>query len=481
MSDRGRKALKAGAWYTVCTFLLRGVSFLTMPLFTRLMSVSEIGYYSNFTSWMSILGGVLTLDLYTSVNLAYYEYDKKISGFMSTIAIAGTVYTFILYLISLFFENSVISLLGINRYMFHIMFAYSLVHPAVSILHAKFRIFYEYKKTIITTLIPTGCSVLASLLLVCLFKNNRLEARTFGYYGIWIIFSISLYVYILVKGKTFDPDYLKFALPIALPLVFHLMASTVLSTSDRVMINKICGSEYTGYYSVAYSCAMIVHILWSAINQAWAPWCYDMLHAGEETVIRKTVKPIQILFCAGILIVILIAPEIMLLMGGRKYMQAVYVIPPVMLGFVAQMLYTFYVNIETFYKKQKQIMVGTMIAAACNVILNAVFIPRFGYIAAAYTTLAGYILLLFVHYMFVRRIGKHKIYDMRFNMILLTSSILVGILATFLYRMNAVRWSIIGLIILFVLYVVTKNRKALLSALKVKDIVGILRALHLAE
>ena len=94
MSDRGRKALKAGAWYTVCTFLLRGVSFLTMPLFTRLMSVSEIGYYSNFTSWMSILGGVLTLDLYTSVNLAYYEYDKKISGFMSTIAIAGTVYTF---------------------------------------------------------------------------------------------------------------------------------------------------------------------------------------------------------------------------------------------------------------------------------------------------------------------------------------------------------------------------------------------------
>lgn len=212
-----------------------------------------------------------------------------------------------------------------------------------------------------------------------------------------------------------------------------------------------------------------------------APWCYDMLHAGKETVIRRTVKPIQILFCAGILLIILVAPEIMMLLGGKKYMQAVYVIPPVMLGFVAQMLYTFYVNLETFYKKQKQIMVGTMTAAACNVILNAVFIPRFGYIAAAYTTLVGYILLLFIHYMFVRRIGKHRIYDMRFNMILLTSSILVGILATFLYRLTAVRWSIIGLIILFVLYVVTKNRKALLSALKAKDIVGILRALHLAE
>ena len=55
------------------------------------MSVSDIGFYANFTSWMSIMSGVLTLDLYTSVNLAYYEYDKKISGFMSTIAIAGTL------------------------------------------------------------------------------------------------------------------------------------------------------------------------------------------------------------------------------------------------------------------------------------------------------------------------------------------------------------------------------------------------------
>ena len=480
MSDRGRKALKAGAWYTVCTFLLKGVSFITMPLFTRLMSVSDIGLYANFTSWISLLGGVITLDLYSSVVLAYYEFDKKINGFMSTILLAGSVYTLAAYALASIFKTRIISLLGINEYMFHVMFAYFLVHPAVSILHAKFRVSYEYRQTIITTVIPTVCAVFSAFLFAYLYEADRLKARTFGHYGVWIVFSLFLYGYLVAKGKEFDLRYLSFALPISIPLIIHLMANTVLSSSDRVMINKICGAEDTGYYSIAYSCAMIVQILWSAINQAWSPWCYDMLKNNQDPEIKKIAKPILLLFSMGIISIILVAPEILLLMGGRKYMQAVYVIPPVMLGFIAQMLYTLYVNIETFYKKQGQIMVGTLIAAAANVILNYIFIPIFGYIAAAYTTLAGYILLLFIHYLFVRRIGKHHIYDMRFNIMLLISSLVIGVLTTLLYQMPAVRWSIICILIVCALYIVIKSRNALISAVKAKDLIGILRVLHMA-
>ena len=79
---------------------------------------------------------------------------------------------------------------------------------------------------------------------------------------------------------------------------------------------------------------------------------------------------------------IMIAPEILYILGGEEYMQAVYVIPPVMIGYIAQMLYTLYVNIEYYNRKQKQIMAGTLIAAAINIILNLIFIPIFGYIAA---------------------------------------------------------------------------------------------------
>lgn len=202
----------------------------------------------------------------------------------------------------------------------------------------------------------TGLSVIASLILVLFFKDKQLEARVYGYYGVWMVCALVIYIYLLLNGKSFNISYLRFALPISVPLIVHTLANTLLSTSDRVMINRICGAEATALYAVAYSCAMVVSILWTAINQAWAPWCFEMMHQKKEKEIGIISRPILLLFSMAVIAIILIAPEILLIMGGEKYKYAVNVIPPVMLGFIAQMLYTLYVNIESYNKKQKQIM-----------------------------------------------------------------------------------------------------------------------------
>lgn len=479
MSNVGNKALKAGAWYTICTFVLKGISFITMPIFTRLMETSDIGTYANLTSWVSILSGIITLDLFTSVNLAYFEFKDKIKEYMSTIAIAGTAYTLLIYAAALFFKQEIIDLLSINDYMFHVMLIYFLVNPAISILHAKFRIYLQYKQTIITSLVPTVLSVITSLSMVLIYKNHQLEARVYGYYGVWVVCALVIYIYILISGKSFDLRYLKFALPISVPLIIHTLANTILSTSDRIMINKICGSEDTALYSVAYSCAMIVSILWTAINQAWAPWCFEMMHQNREGEIGKLAKPIIILFSAVVIGVILIAPELLLIMGGHKYTEAVDVIPPIILGLVAQMLYTLYVNIEIYNKKQKQIMTGTVIAAIVNIILNAIFIPLFGYVAAAYTTLAGYILLFIIHYLFVKRMGKEKIYNTKFNVCILSAAMIIGILVTLLYRVFLLRWLTIGIILLLTVFFFIRNRKEILNAIKKRDVLSLFTTLHL--
>ena len=39
------KALKAGFWYTFSNFLIKGIAFLTMPIFTRIMSKYDIGIF----------------------------------------------------------------------------------------------------------------------------------------------------------------------------------------------------------------------------------------------------------------------------------------------------------------------------------------------------------------------------------------------------------------------------------------------------
>lgn len=56
--------------------------------------------------------------------------------------------------------------------------------------------------------------------------------------------------------------------------------------------------------------------------------------------------------------------------------------------------------------------------------LNAIYVPLYGYVAAAYTTLASYVVLLILHFYITRRILKVRLYDDRF--------MFVAIFATFL-------------------------------------------------
>ena len=365
--------------------------------------------------------------------------------------------------------------------MLHVMLIYFLVNPAILILHAKFRVCLQYKQTIITSLIPAILSVVISLLATIMTDKNKLQARVIGYYGVWIVFAVVLYIYVLYKGKSVKIEYIKFAVPVSIPLVVHALANTLLSSSDRIMIQKICGPEYTAYYSIAYSCALVVSILWSAISQAWTPWCCEMMHQKMYATIRKVIRPVLLLFSAGVLMLIMIAPEILYILGGEEYMQAVYVIPPVMIGYIAQMLYTLYVNIEYYNRKQKQIMAGTLIAAAINIILNLIFIPIFGYIAAAYTTLVGYIVLLFVHYAFVRHMKLESIYDMKFNISLLLYAMACGIGISLLYNRVVIRWIMISIIICVFVIIVASKKNQIYKAIKEKDYIEMLKILHLME
>lgn len=76
-------------------------------------------------------------------------------------------------------------------------------------------------------------------------------------------------------------------------------------------------------------------------------------------------------------------------------------------------LYTLPSSIEYYYKKTVLIAIGTLGAAAVNIALNAYFIPRFGYIAAAYTTVVCYLLYYAIHVFFAWKVHGGILYDMK--------------------------------------------------------------------
>lgn len=467
--SQGNKVLKAGILYTICNFMVKGLTFITMPIFTRLMTSSDIGAFSNITAWFNILTIVTTFEIYSSVSIARFDYKDNLNEYISSSLILGTLITLVFYIFVLIFNPFFTNLFGMDLKTINIIFIYLLFYPSVQMFMIKNQINYNYKNTIIVTMANAIFSTLFSILMV-IFFSNKLNGRVMGYFIPLTVIAIIVYIYNILKGKKISTKYWKYALKISFPLIWHLLAGYILSSSDRIMITKLISSDANALYSVTYTLSMFVSILWVSMNNAWSPWAYEQMNKKNYNELKIKSKPYTTFFLIIVYAFMLITPELLLIMGGDYYIQAKYVMPPVMVGYIFQFIYSLYVNIEFYHKKQKNIAIGTIIAASINIILNLIFIPKFGYIVAAYTTLIGYLSLLIIHFFFVKKLNCTNWYDTKYFIKISIFSLFSIIVINFLYIYNIIRYIVILVtIIIFIIFVI-KNKKNIINSIKEKSI-----------
>ena len=409
---RTRVVLKAGLWYTVSSFLTKGITFITTPIFARLLSSSDYGEFSNFAAWAGIIAIVATMEMHATVNRARYDFDN-IDGYLSSVALAGTMVTTGLWGVVQMFPAFFCKLFSMEMPYINLIFITTMVSPALQLLQAKNRIHYKYKAYVALSFGSAFLSTLISLILVLLMQN-KLAGRIIGHYSTIFVIDLFVYIYIIYKGRQFKWSECKYALIVCIPMIPHLLSKYILNQSDRIMIKQFCGASDTAYYSLAYSCAMIPIMLATATNIAWSPWSGEKIHEGKFDDIRKASYYYISLFFLVVIGIFLLGPEVISVLGGKKYRAAVYVLPPVVMGAAFQFLCNLYVALEQFAKKTVGMAFGTIAAALINLGLNWLLIPRYGYIAAAYTTLVGYACLLVIHFFLARRTGYIQAYDTKF-------------------------------------------------------------------
>jgi len=102
----------------------------------------------------------------------------------------------------------------------------------------------------------------------------------------------------------------------------------------------------------------------------------------------------------------LVAPEILTIMAPKEYWSGKVLIPPIVLASFFMFLYSISVDLEYYYKSTKIIATNTIIAAGINIILNYIFIPLYGALAAAFTTVIAYAVSFAIHYFAARKLDN---------------------------------------------------------------------------
>ena len=407
------KALKSGVWYIAASFLTTASSFLTTPIFTRLMTQEQYGMYNNFTSWQSILAILCTFNVGVSLISARYDFEDNLNQYIfSAIGLSVVsifIWTVFFNLFSGWSQNFFsMSMIYLNLMMVHIFFM-----RVFEMFQTQQRYFFKYKLQVILSVLSTLMSLGLSLVLV-MTMEDKLSGRIIGSVLPSIVIGVFIFIVFWVKGKRICFGYWKYTLKICLPYIPHLLSMTILNSTDRIMITKICGAADNALYSLAYTCGSIITILINSINTAFSPWLAEKIHENDTKSVRNFSKYYITIFVCISVGVMLIAPEVLYILGGKEYITAIYVMPPVAMGCVCQFLYTMMVNVEQIKGKTLGMAFASMAAALLNYVLNLILIPKFGYIAAAYTTLAGFLLLLGLHMWIVHRMKMSHVYSYMF-------------------------------------------------------------------
>ena len=448
---------RASLWFLICSFLQKGISVITTPIFTRLLTPSEYGQIAAFNSWYSVIGVIVSLNLasgvYTAAMVKFKDDRKVLASSYQGLTLMLCLLWLVIYVLFVDFWNELFSLTTTQMLAMLTMIWSS---AAFSLWCVEQRVLYNYKKLVAITVVVSIVSPITGIVLV-LFCEDKVTARILGMAAVNFIAYVGVIIWQMLRGKQLiSKRFWRYALQFNLPLVPHALSQTVLSSSDRIMIQNLVGNSEAGYYSLAYSVSLIMIMFNTSLSQSLAPWTYQKLKENRV----EDLNAIAIFTIGGVAILnfllIIFAPEVISIFAPPEYFEAAYIIPPVAVSVVFMYLYDWFARFEYYYEKTKYILIASLTGAIANVILNYIFIPVFGYMAAGYTTFVCYGVYCFMHYKFMSKICRanlpgRKVYNIKQILLISVVFITCGFLVLFTYKSILIRYGLCAIIIIIVL------------------------------
>ncbi len=445
--------LKASFWFVICNIILKGVSFITTPILTRLLPSAEYGVLSTYVSYEQIIG------VFTAMGIApgayqrgIYKYKDDVEFYTASTLLFTTTTTLLFFGVIFLVFPWFSAFTEFNLQITILMMFYIMFGVGYSCWMVRSRAKFKYQKVVALTLL-CGVSTLVMPLLAVMFVDKTANIK----YGTQLFVSILIYVFVFFPSAKFlklrkNIALLKeqwlFTIRFQIPLIPQTLACTVLAQIDRVMIKNLVGASQAAYYSVAYSLGMLLHLVTEGIGYSVQPWLYASLDAKDYKGIRKNMNWILIGIGLMLFAFVLVAPEGMRFLFSDEYYEAVWCIPPVAMSIYFMFLFLIFVWVQSYFEVTKYAGMVAIICTIFNIVANLICIDIFGYIACAYTTVVTYGLHCLLHYLGMRRVVRQKDGPLHLYNMKLICAISIGLLAgeiliTMLYPYWIVRYALV--------------------------------------
>lgn len=404
--------------YAAITGIRSGVSFVMLPIYSRAVTPAEYGQLAIAWVIASLLTGLLAFGLEGAVTRWYFrmnEEPEERSRFLASawkflLVVPNAIVIVGWLVIASLFPSALpipLSFLLLGALQASLWVGATIVPFAL--LRAEGRIgLYALLNWIFI-----GVSVITTTVL--LFATN------IGAIG-WLIGNLVATITLAVGSGYAMRGYLPFpfsrslvlpAMAYGIPLIPHVISLWVLAFVDRLILQHYRDSTDVGIYNLAYQVATILLVLIVAANQGTIVEFGRAIHDKVARVALRQVVTLQYSATVALAVVLaLLGPVGVALLLPASYLPAAGYIGWLVLGtlmFCLSLVPMYALTI--FAGKTRWVWMATMAAAAANILLNFMLIPRFGIAGAAYATAIGYGVLLLAITVMARSLQPPDMYD----------------------------------------------------------------------
>lgn len=403
---------RAGIWNIISALVARGVGVVGTPIFTRLLTPTEYGLYPLYATWLGVFTSVISLGLTSSVILrGLQRYDGRRVEFLS--AAMGLFLTIfgVGAILLLTFAESISRLTGLSTYLYGIMLSEILLSGIIAFMLARQRYEYRYQASALINILSAVGTPVVSVLLVR-YTPYHAEARIIGSLLVSAAIAIPLF-YRMMRGCAglYDRGIWRYLLSVSLPLLPHLLSSSLILRVSEMVIARTHGSAALGKYSVAMSLGLALTVLTNGLGQVFAPWVLRKIRSGRVEMAREYVMLSVRGLVLTALILMSIAPELLSIITPPDYHDALPAVYPLMLSTVAMFVSNVSMSGGMYYERNARASLPTVLVAIISALAAVLLLPGLDYRWAGVFTLLGYTLLALLNSATFHHLSGERIVD----------------------------------------------------------------------
>lgn len=382
------------------------VPLASIFIYSRFMSVADYGVLNVSMSYLWIIALLLSLNLHVGIGRYIYEIGAKQGSFLaSTLLIVGGVYLTGAMTIVLCRERLAV-LANVPPSVIFPMLAVVLGMISESVF-TQLMIHDKRGGLLFKTIsAKAALSMTGSLILLASLPNDK-------YLAILIAESIAslglsaFVAYLLRRRLQWLPSLAdaKYMAKYALPLIPYMLALTLLSQFDRILIDRFYGKETAGYYSIGYNFGALLPMAVGAALNALTPTFFHALNQKKTSRIHADTKALFDFATVGTVALVLFGPDIAALLLPVKYSPGFNLIPFVALGGLCSVIFQSWVRVLAFQHRTAIISVIATTGSVMSIGLNYWFLPIVGYQFAVISPPIAYLLMSFLCVTAVNRGG----------------------------------------------------------------------------